>query len=39
MNAAYTVPLGATATAGSQTFRFEPIVPGSEMGASKVRPR
>ena len=38
MKAAYTVPSGATVTAGSQTFTFEPTEPGTEIGVSKVRP-
>src|SRR5579864_7233215 len=35
---AYTVPLGATVTAGSQTFPFDPTVPGRDIGVPKWRP-
>jgi hypothetical protein len=38
MNTAYTVPSGATATAGSQEFTFEPTEPGTEIGLAKLRP-
>src|SRR4051794_27238046 len=38
MNTAYTVPSGATVTAGSQALRFEPIDPGTEIGLLKLRP-
>src|SRR5580765_5770501 len=38
MNAAYTVPSGATVTAGSHVFTFEPTDPGTEIGVLKVRP-
>ena len=38
MKAAYTVPSGATATAGSQELTFEPTEPGKEIGAWKLRP-
>ena len=38
MNAAYTVPSGATVTAGSHALTFEPIEPGSDVGVSKVAP-
>src|SRR5438874_12620078 len=39
MNAAYTVPSGATATAGSHAFTFEPTDSGTEVGVSKLAPR
>ena len=38
MNAAYTVPSGATATAGSHVLTFEPTEPGRVTGVPKVRP-
>ena len=38
MKTAYTVPSGATVTAGSQVLRFEPIEPGTEIGLLKVSP-
>jgi hypothetical protein len=38
MNEAYTVPSGATATAGSQVLTFDPTVPGKSTGAPQVRP-
>src|SRR5438067_571119 len=38
MNATYTVPSDATATAGSHTLKFEPTEPGTDCGAPKLRP-
>jgi hypothetical protein len=38
MNAAYTVPFGATVTAGSHEFVEDPPEPGTEIGASKWTP-
>src|SRR4029078_4926655 len=38
MKTAYTVPFGATVSAGSQELRLDPVDPGTDLGASNVLP-